>query len=190
VGRLRAILKKYRTTYRFLLLANQYLHPIFSVVANPHPKHPKRAFQGVIRSWRKGIALKQTTKKMQGLLKKALDFALSYERGLFIWHRAQLPKTNNGTEIFYHEKKGAYRRNSPNQKNGTTLLLTAPKEICVPQDLTEEEIQRSLDWVGSKEYWHVRGEMKARSASWSFNRRCRKDIQGALAEIFKRLGND
>ncbi|MHA1150919.1 MAG: hypothetical protein ACTSR8_22085, partial [Promethearchaeota archaeon] len=67
---------------------------------------------------------------------------------------------------------------------------TAPEEMCIPKELTEEEILRSLDWVGSNEYWQVRSEMKARSARRTFNRYCRKDIKAALAEIFKRLEND
>ncbi len=127
---------------------------------------------------------------MRGLLKKALNLAHSYERGLFFWRKAKLPKTNNGTEIFYHEKKGNYRRNSPNMKIGATLFLTAPEEMYNPKHLTEEEILRGLDWVGSKEYWQIRAEMRARSAMRAFNRSCRKNIKGALAEIFKRLGND
>lgn len=190
VKRLQAILKIYRSTYRFVLLANQYLHPIFSSVVNPHPKHPKRAFKNVIKSWKTLLARKRLSKKMRGLLDKALNYAKSYERGLFVWRKAKLPKTNNGTEILYHEKKGEYRRNSPNQKIGTTLMLTAPEEMCIPKDLTEEEILKSLEWVGSDEYWQIRAEMKGRSERRRFDRRCRKDIRGALAEIFKSLGND
>jgi hypothetical protein len=190
IERLQVILKKYRNTYRFVLLANQYLHPIFSSVTNSHPKHPKRAFENVIKSWKKILARKKLSKKMRGLLNKALNYALSYERGLFVWRKAKLPKTNNGTEIFYHEKKGEYRRNSPNQKIGTTLMLTAPEEMCIPKDLTEEEILSSLDWVGSTAYWQVRAEMRNRTERRRFNRYCRKDIRGALAEIFKRLEND
>jgi len=127
-------------------------------------------FKKVIKSWKKILALKSLSKKMRGLLNKALNYALSYERGLFVWRRIKLPKTNNGTEMFYHEKKGAYRRNSPNRKIGTTLMLTAPEEMCVPRDLMEEEILRSLEWVRSDEYWQVRAEMKARSAGRSSNR--------------------
>jgi len=91
-------------------VAKQYLHPIFSAVVNPHPKHTKRAFLRVITSEREGIALKQTPKKMRGLLTKTLNYALPYERGLFVWRMASLPKTKNETEIFYHEKKGASSR--------------------------------------------------------------------------------
>ena len=167
-----------------------YLHPIFATVTKPHPKHPKRGFKNVIKSWEKILARKRISKKMRGLLNKSLNFARSYERGLFVWRKAKLPMTNNGTEIFYHEKKGNYRRNSPNMKIGTTLSLTAPEEMYIPKQLTEEEILKSLDWVGSKEYWQVRAEMEARSARRAFNRSCRKDIKGALAEIFKRLEND
>lgn len=190
VKRLQEILKKYHDTYRFISLAYQYLHPIFAAVIKPHPKHPKRAFKSVIKSWKKILARKRLSKKLRGLLNKSLNFACSHERGLFVWRKAKLPKTNNGTEIFYHEKKGNYRRNSPNQKIGTTLMLTAPEEMYIPKHLTEEEIQKSLEWMGSKEYWQVRAEMKARSARRTFNRHCRKDIKRALAEIFKRLGND
>lgn len=49
-------------------------------------------------------------------------------------------------------------------KISTTLLLTAPEDMYIPKQLTEEEILKSLDWVGSKEYWQVRVEMEARSA--------------------------
>lgn len=129
VERLQDILKNYHATNRFIVLANQYLQPIFAAVIKPHPKHPKRAFKSVIKSWEKILAHKRTSKKMRGLLNKSLNFASSYERGLFIWRKAKLPKTNNGTEIFYHEKKGDYRRNSPNKKIGTTLSLTAPEEM-------------------------------------------------------------
>ena len=169
---------------------NQYLQPIFKAVIKPHPKHPKRVFKKVIKTWENILARKRISKKMRGLLNKYLNFAYSYERGLFLWRKAKLPKPNNGTEIFYHEKKGNYRRNSPNIKIGTNLSLTAPEEMYIPKELTEDEILKSLDWVGSEEYWQVRAEMKARSARRTFNRYCRKDIKGALVEIFKRLGKD
>ncbi|MHA1439635.1 MAG: transposase, partial [Promethearchaeota archaeon] len=68
VKRLQAILKNYRSTYRFVLQANQYLHDIFASVIDPHPKHPKRAFKKVIKSWKKILALKSLSKKMRGLL--------------------------------------------------------------------------------------------------------------------------
>jgi len=190
VEKLQDILSYYRKINKLILLANQYIHPIFAAVTNPHPKHPKRAFNKVIRSWEMLLKRKRISKKMRGLLSKALAFAHSYERGLFLWRKAKLPKTNNGTEIFYHEKKGNYRRNSPNMKIGTTLTLTAPEEMYIPKELTEQEILKSLDWVGSKEYWRVREEMEARSARRAFNRYCRKNIKGVLAEIFKRLENE
>jgi len=189
VENLQDILKFYHATYQFIVLANQYLHPIFAAVIKPHPKHPKRDFKDVIRTWESILARKRISKKMRGLLTKSLNFARSYERGLFVWRKANLPKTNNGMEVFYHEKKGNYRRNSPNMKIGTTLVLTAPEEMFIPKGLTEEEILKSLEWVGSEEYWQVRAEMEARSARRAFNRACRKDIKGVLAEIFKKLEN-
>jgi hypothetical protein len=190
IEQLQDILKCYHATYQFIVLADRYLHPIFTAVIKPHPKHPKRDFKGVIRSWEYILARKRTSKKMRGLLTKSLNFARSYERGLFVWRKTNLPKTNNGTEVFYHEKKGNYRRNSPNMKIGTTLVLTAPEEMYIPNHLTEEEILKSLEWVGSEEYWQVRAEMEARSARRAFNRACRKEIKSALAEIFKKLENN
>lgn len=190
VEKLQDILSYYRDINKLILLTNQYIHPIFAAVSKPHPKHPKRAFNKVIRSWEMILKRKRISKNMRGLVSKALDFAYSYERGLFMWRKAKLPRTNNGTEIFYHEKKGNYRRNSPNMRIGTTLTLTAPEEMYIPKELTEEEILTSLDWVGSKDYWRVRTEMEARSARRTFNRYCRKNIKGALTEIFKRLEND
>lgn len=189
VEKLQDILREYRNINKLIVLANHYIHPIFAAVTKPHPKHPKRDFNHVIRSWENVLTQKGISKKMRGLLSKALNFAHSYERGLFLWRKAKLPKTNNGTEIFYHEKKGNYRRNSPNMKIGTTLTLTAPEEMYIPKKLTEKEILLSLDLVGSEDYWRIREEMEARSARRAFNKHCRKDIKGVLAEIFKRLEN-
>lgn len=64
---------------------------------------------------------------MRGLLSKALDFARSYELELFIWHKAKLSKTNNRTERFYDEKKGAYRRNS--RDNNESKICCGGKEF-------------------------------------------------------------
>ncbi len=75
-------------------------------------------------------------------------------------------------------------------KIGPTLYLTAPEEMYIPKDLTEDEILKALEVVGSPEDWQVRAEMRARSARRAFNRYCRKDIKGALKEIFKRLEVD
>jgi hypothetical protein len=123
----------------------------------------------------------------RALVEKALKFARSYARGLFKWRKAKLPWHNNGTEVLYHQKKGKYRRGSPNMAIGTTLELSAPEEMFVPLDLTEETIAATLDWVGTAEYWQVRGAMKGRSARRAFERRCRDNITSVLDVIFAKL---
>ncbi len=187
VEKLFAILEKHHEAYHLVIQVDQYLSPIFEAVSDPHPKHPKRAFKKVVKSWKTLVDDETIPENVRGLVATSLKFALSYERGLFLWLIGDLPKTNNGTEIFYHEQKGRYRQNSPNMKIGPTLSLTGPEEMFVPKNLTREEILLVLEKIGSPDYWDVRAEMEARSARRSFNRRCRKDIQGVLWEIFNKL---
>ena len=130
---------------------------------------------------------KKVLEKVRALVQKAQKFAQSYRRGLFVWRKAKLPWHNNGQEAFFHQKKGNYRRGSPNMAIGVTLELSAPEEMFVPLDLTEEEIAATLKEVGSPTYQQIRIEMKGRSARWVFERCCRADIVGTLGEIFASL---
>lgn len=173
--------------YQKVALGNYYIHPAFSAVTGSDPKHPDREFKKLKARWEKLAGDERVPEDVRGLVGKALKFAQSYEPGLFQWRKAGMPATNNTQEWNYHVKKGDYRRGSPNMAIGPTLELSAPEEMFVPRNLTEEEIGATLDWVGTPEYKTIRKEMKGRSARRAFERRCRKNIFSVLKEVFTKL---
>ena len=190
LAKVRDIVRNYYPRYQQVALGDYYLHPIFAAVVKSHPKHPKRAFNKVVKQWRGIIKNGAAPEFVRGLVSRALGFAKSYARGLFVWRRAKLPPHNNEHETSFHLKKGDYRRNSPNKRIGPTLVLTAPEEMFVPRNLAEWEIETILDWVDTPEYWQVWEELKSRSARRAYQKRCRADIGGVLDEIFAQMSND
>lgn len=185
--KLAGIVTKYKDDYDFVVFANNAIHPMWNAVMNSHPKHPKRHFHIVIQSWRNIIANKFISKEIRGLMEKALKFALSYERGLFVWHQGKMPPTNNNTESFYNEKKGNYRIHSRNKKIGITLQLTGLEEMYIPKDLNMDTISNDFKIFGNKEYWTIRDEMNGRKSNRKFSRFCQTNIIDALESIFKKL---
>ena len=181
------ILGHYAETYNNISIANFYIHPMFKAVMEPHSKHPKRAFYNIVKEWKSVIQDDSLPKVVKGLLEQALKFALSYERGLFVWRQAKLPHHNNSTEAFYNEKKGNYRQYSRNKKIGITLQLSRLEEMYIPKNLTMDEIETDLDLIGSEAYWEIRKDVDSRKESRRFCRLCRKDIKGVLSKIFKQL---
>jgi hypothetical protein len=173
--------------YRDVELENYYIHPIFKTVRDPHPRHPKRAFLQCVKKWQNTIEDSRISQNVRVAVQKALDFAKSYECGLFVWRKAKLPSHNNGTETFYHLKKGRYRYSSPNMKIGVTMELSGLEELFVPFQLEPPQIRTIIDAIGTQSYTAIRGEMKVRSKKRRFDRHCRKAICTSLIEIFKKL---
>ncbi|MHA1731698.1 MAG: hypothetical protein ACTSU5_07125, partial [Promethearchaeota archaeon] len=124
---------------------------------------------------------------VRGLVQEAVRLAKSYARGLFVHGRHRLPRHNNEHEGSFHLLKGGYRRNSPNMVAGPTLGLTGPEEGFIPGDLTVDEIEAIIDWVGTPEHRQARAGMATRSARRAFKRRCREEVAAVLREIFAQL---
>ncbi len=188
VAKLGNLVANFYPRYQLVALGNYFLHPIFHAVVDPSPKHPRRVFDKVVRSWETLADRDDVPLDVRGLVQQALKVARSYARGLFAWRRARTPRTNNGTEQFYNEKKGDYRRNSPRKVIGVTLGLTGVEEMFVPRDLTVEVIEAAWDHVGGEAYREVRREMAARAARRAFEKACRRDIKTVLRSIFDVLG--
>lgn len=173
--------------YRDVSLENYFLHPLFAAVRDPHPRHPKRAFERIKRNWQQLLEDSKIPENVKGVLNLALKTAQSYEKGLFNWRKAKVPSHNNGTETFYHKKKGRYRRSSPNMQIGVTMELSGLEEFYIPMELTPPEILSIIDAIGTPKYRAIRLEMKARSERRSFDRQCRENIYTMMANIYKKI---
>jgi hypothetical protein len=185
--KLREICEKYAGAFKMLTQAREIIHPIFKAVTDSHPKHPRRAFEKVVKAWVAAIGNESLPEKARGMVEAALNVARSYGSKLFSWRKAGVPWHNNDHEAFHNKKKRKYRQRSGTKCIGPTLELTGPEEMYVPLDLTEVEIQAIIDEIGSEEYRGVRTEMQARAERRRFNRACRADPAKILKEIFKKL---
>lgn len=83
IQKLNEIAGKYRETYPILSRASELVRPVFKAVTNPHSKHPNRVFKKVVKDWETALAGNALPKKASGMIKAALEFARSYEDGLF-----------------------------------------------------------------------------------------------------------
>jgi hypothetical protein len=184
------ICEKYAGAFKELTQAREIIHPIFKAVTDSHPKHPRRAFEKVVKAWEAAIGDKSLPEKVRGMVEAALNVARSYGSKLFAWRKAGVPWHNNDHESFHHKKKRKYRQRSGTKCIGPTLELSGPEEMYVPLDLTEAEIQAIVDEVGSEEYRGVRVEMRTRAERRRFNRACRNDPVKVLKAIFKNLKVD
>lgn len=187
IDKIQTILDRRYENYRDIALMNYLIHPIFSAVREPHPRHPKRAFEGIKNKWNQIVENQVIPKNVIGAIETALNTASSYEKGLFNWKKAKLPSHNNDTEIFYHIRKGRYRRSSPNMQIGVTMELSGLEEFYIPLNLSQEEIRAIIEAIGTKKYLLIRNEMKVRSERRSFDRQCRNEICDVLTQIFKKL---
>ncbi|MHA1730387.1 MAG: hypothetical protein ACTSU5_00500, partial [Promethearchaeota archaeon] len=92
LAKIREIVARFYPRYQQVALGDYYLHPAFDAVARPHPKHPRRAFDKLVRRWRAVAADEAVPAFVRGLVQEAVRLAKSYARGLFVHGRHRLPR--------------------------------------------------------------------------------------------------